>query len=92
LTVTGLSAQSRPYDGTTVAAITGTPILSGVFGSDDVVLNGTAAGSFNNKNVGTAKPVSVSGLSISRTNSGNYAFTLCKKESTDRSSGNSFWF
>ena len=49
-------------------------ILAGVFGSDDVVLNGTAAGSFNNKNVGVAKPVSVSDLSISGTDSGNYAF------------------
>src|SRR5262249_34972798 len=49
------TAQSRAYDGTTAAAITGRS-LSGVLGTDDVRLaGGTAA--FADKNVGTGKTV-----------------------------------
>ena len=41
LTVSGATAQSKAYDGTTAATITGT--LSGIVGSDNVTLNGTGA-------------------------------------------------
>ena len=73
LTVTGLSAQSKVYDSTMAAAITGAPALAGVFSGDTVNLAGTASGSFADPNVGTAKPVSVSGLSITGPDAGNYA-------------------
>ncbi len=75
LTVTGLAAQNKAYDGTTVATLVGTAALSGVFGSDDVTLSGTASGSFPDKNMGTGKAVSVSGLSITGADAGNYSFT-----------------
>jgi hypothetical protein len=41
-------------------------------GSDVVTLGGNAAGAFGDKNVGTAKPVTVSGNTISGTDAGNY--------------------
>ena len=71
LAVTGLTAASRPYDGTTVATLNGTAAITPL-GSDIVSLSGSAVGSFADKNVGTAKPVTVSGLSLSGTDATNY--------------------
>jgi YDG domain len=42
LTISGLTAQNKVYDGNTNATITGTPSLVGVVGTDDVTLAGTA--------------------------------------------------
>ncbi|NBQ65872.1 MAG: hypothetical protein EBT95_10200, partial [Verrucomicrobia bacterium] len=56
LTLTGLAATNKVYDGSTHVALTG-GTLSGVIGSDDVQLSGTAAGSVANANVGTNKAV-----------------------------------
>jgi hypothetical protein len=75
LTVTGLSASNKAYDGTMTATITGTPGLVGLITGDVVNLDGTASGTFANKNVGTAKPVTITGLSISGTDAGNYNLT-----------------
>jgi filamentous hemagglutinin family protein len=72
LTVSGLTAQNKVYDATTVATITGTAAFSGVLGTDVVTLGGSASASFADKNVGTAKPVGVSGLTLSGTDAGNY--------------------
>ncbi|WP_185117749.1 putative Ig domain-containing protein, partial [Cloacibacterium normanense] len=36
LTIKGLSAENKTFDGTTAATLTGTPVLNGVVGSDDV--------------------------------------------------------
>ena len=75
LTVSGLAAQNKVYDATTAATLTGTAALSGLFGSDVVTLAGSANGSFVDKNVGVAKPVTVSGISITGTDAGNYTLT-----------------
>jgi filamentous hemagglutinin family protein len=61
LTVNGLAAASKVYDATTATTLSGTPSITPL-GSDNVFLAGTPAGNFADKNVGTAKPVSVSGL------------------------------
>ncbi len=73
LSVTGLTAQNKGYDGTTTAILTGTPALSGVMGSDAVSLIGTAVGAFVDPNVGTGKQVNVTGLSTTGADSGNYS-------------------
>jgi len=73
LTVSGLAAVSRAYDGTTVAALTGTPTVSGMVGADDVTVAGTATGRFSDKNEGVAKPVAVAGLSLVGAAAGNYS-------------------
>jgi hypothetical protein len=62
---------NKPYDGTVAAAIA-TRAAHGVIGTDDVSLTGGVA-TFADKNVGTAKPVSVSGLQVAGANAGNYA-------------------
>jgi len=74
VTITGLSAANKEYDGTTTATITGTAVVSGKVGSDVVtVTNGTA--SFANKNIGTGKPVTFTGFTLSGTDAGNYTLS-----------------
>ncbi|WP_408585138.1 YDG domain-containing protein [Paraburkholderia tropica] len=70
LTVLNTTALDKVYDGTTAATLQNA-LLSGVLGSDSVVLGNDTAGNFNNKNVGTAKPVSTS-MTISGTDAANY--------------------
>jgi hypothetical protein len=65
-----ITASDKTYDGTPTATITGHS-LDGVIGSDDVSLTGGAA-SFDNKNVGTGKSVTATGLSLSGADAGNY--------------------
>src|SRR5665213_903591 len=76
LNVSGLTASSKVYDGTTSATITGTPVPSGVFGSDAVSFSGTASGNFASKAVGNNISVTVSGLTLSGTDAGNYTLSL----------------
>jgi len=71
LPVTGLVASNKVYDATVLATLAGSGAVAPVAG-DSVSLLGTAVGAFADKNVGTAKPVSVSGLSLSGADAGNY--------------------
>jgi len=75
LTITGLSASNKTYDGATTATVTGTAALSGVVNGDTVTLGGTRTAVFANKNVGTAKAVTISGYTISGADAGNYSLT-----------------
>jgi filamentous hemagglutinin family protein len=72
LTIGGLTIQNKTYDGTTTASFSGTPSLSGVLGGETVNLSGTASAAFADKNAGTGKAVTVTGLSLSGTDAGNY--------------------
>lgn len=71
LSVTGLAASDKVYDGTTTAALTGTATVTAL-GADVVTVGGTATGAFANKNAGTGKAVTVSGNTLSGTDAGNY--------------------
>lgn len=73
ISVTGLSAVNRQYNGTTSVSIAGTGSLVGVLSADisNVVLTGTPTGTASNKNVGTTS-VSVGGLSLTGTSSSRY--------------------
>jgi hypothetical protein len=71
LNLNGLSAANKVYDTTTTAALTGTPNVTPLPG-DSVSLSGTPVGAFADKNVGTAKPVSVSNVGLSGTDGANY--------------------
>jgi hypothetical protein len=51
--------------------LTGNPAIA-PFGSDTVILTGTPVGAFVDKNVGTAKAISVSGVGLSGTDGANY--------------------
>lgn len=77
LTVTGVTAENKTYDGGTSATLNlGSAALSGVVGGDDVTLvTGSAVGAFADANVDPGKTVTVSGLTLSGTDSGNYSLT-----------------
>lgn len=78
LTITGLSAGNKPWDGTAVAPLTGTAALSGIASGDgaNVALSGTAVGTFADAEIGSGKSVSVSGLTLSGSSAANYSLTL----------------
>ena len=72
LTLTGLTASDKVYDGTTAAQLTG-GTLSGMVGSETLNL-GSLAGAFTDKNAGTNKAVTVSGTITDGTGlASNYA-------------------
>ncbi|WP_312436762.1 YDG domain-containing protein [Janthinobacterium sp.] len=62
LTVTGATAASRVYDGSTLAVISGGS-LDGLVGKETLTLT-SMTGVFADKNVGTAKAVTVSGAAL----------------------------
>ncbi|MBS1523888.1 MAG: hypothetical protein JST50_22995, partial [Bacteroidetes bacterium] len=67
LTVTGITANNKTYDGTTAATIAGTPALNGVVNGDQVTLNiGSVTSVFTSSAVGTGKTVNVNGYSITQ--------------------------
>ncbi|MBK6594665.1 MAG: hypothetical protein IPG23_19270 [Burkholderiales bacterium] len=70
LTMTGVTAQNKVYDATTLANLTGGKLVGVVTG--DAVTAGTLTGAFADKKVGTAKPVTVSGLTLGGADAGNY--------------------
>src|SRR5206468_2411317 len=77
LTVSGITADGKVYDGGTVAVIhTGSAALQGVVSGDAVRLGaGSAPCTSPLRSVGTGKAVTVSGLTIGGDDAGNYALT-----------------
>jgi hypothetical protein len=77
LTVSGITASNKVYDAKTTATLkTNGAVLVGVLAGDTVVLGVSGAkGTFSDKNVGTGKTVTVSGLTISGASAGNYKLT-----------------
>lgn len=77
LTVTGITANDKVYDGTTEATLnTAGATLVGVSSEDDVSLNtSTAVSTFDTKDIGTGKTVTVSGLALGGDDAGNYSLT-----------------
>ena len=72
LIVAGVTAASKVYDGTRFALLSGGGIE--VLGRDSVTLVKTdAVGSFDSKDVGTAKPVTATGYALSGADAGNYS-------------------
>ncbi len=77
LTVSGITAANKIYDAkTTVTLMTNGATLVGVLAGDTVALAvNNAKGVFADKNVGTGKTVTISGLTIAGTNAANYKLT-----------------
>jgi hypothetical protein len=77
LTVTGIVAKNRSYDGTNVASLNTTAnSLVGVLGSEIVKLDTSSyTASFTAKTIGAGKPVTVSGLALTGADAGNYTLT-----------------
>jgi hypothetical protein len=74
VTVTGVTASNKTYDGTTDATIdTSGAALAGVIVGESVTLDtSSATGSFDTKAAGTGKTVTISGLTLTGPNAGNY--------------------
>jgi hypothetical protein len=77
LTVTGLTAANKQYDGTRTASVSGTASISGVVGADsgNVSLSGTASGLFADANAGTGKAIEVTGLTLGGSAASDYTLT-----------------
>ncbi|MEI6601324.1 MAG: YDG domain-containing protein, partial [Comamonadaceae bacterium] len=90
LTETGMSVPaSKVYNGTTVAVVSGTPVLQSTeaagagtttdgipYAGDTVSITGTPVGTYNSKDVGTATAVTYSGLTLTGAQAGNYTLTI----------------
>lgn len=74
LTISGITASNKMYDTTTNATIdTSAASLAGVLGTDDVSLDSSkATANFADKNAGTGKIVTVSGLVLTGSAVANY--------------------
>jgi len=77
LTITGLTGEAKTYNGLLPGTVTGTAALSGVLPADtaNVTLGGAATATFATASIGTAKPLTVTGYTISGSAAGNYTLT-----------------
>src|SRR5439155_9400529 len=69
-----VTVNNKSYDGTT-SAIIGSRALNGIVSGDEVSLGTSGVAIFNDATIGTAKPVSVSGLTLTGAAAGNYVLT-----------------
>jgi hypothetical protein len=78
LTISGITASDKVYDGTTAATVSTAGVTSAVLQSGGLVAGDsvtvTASGTFDNKNVGSGKTVSLSS-SYGGADAGNYTIT-----------------
>ncbi|HEY5582705.1 MAG TPA: filamentous hemagglutinin N-terminal domain-containing protein, partial [Rhodoferax sp.] len=69
--ITGVTAVSKTYNGTAAASLASDNYAtSGALDGDTVLLNNPTSGLYNDKNVGTGKSVTASGLSIASATNG----------------------
>jgi subtilisin-like proprotein convertase family protein/endonuclease/exonuclease/phosphatase family metal-dependent hydrolase len=57
LTITGLTAENKPFDGTTSVVVTGTPAYAGLVNGEAFAVSGTVTWAFADDNVGDNKPL-----------------------------------
>lgn len=73
VTLDGLTAENKPYDGNTTAAVTSFGALHGVIGADAVSLDTASMhANFADPNIGSGKPVTITGLTLSGLDASNY--------------------
>lgn len=71
VTIEGIDAEGKIYDGNTAAIVSGTPEIIGLIDDDDVtVVMGTA--SFSDKNAGANKEVTFTGFELTGKDAANY--------------------
>ena len=75
LTVAGAVVTTKVYDGTQSAVITNATLSAGVVGTEVVTLATATTGTFDTKNVGTAKSVATAPMTITGADIGNYTLT-----------------
>ncbi|CAN5228348.1 hypothetical protein BH09BAC3_BH09BAC3_20770 [soil metagenome] len=72
LTITGVTANSKPFDGTNAATLSGSPTPVGVLGADNVTIVGPPTATFASNGPGVAIIVTVTGYTLGGTDGGNY--------------------
>lgn len=75
VTISGLSAANKVYNGNTIATLSGTPVLGGVVSADSSnvsLVSSGASASFANATHGSGKAVTVAGYVLSGSAAGNY--------------------
>ena len=82
LLVTGVTANGKIYDATTAITLSGSPGITPL-GDDAVSLAGTLSGALVDKNAGTARPVLLSGLTITGADASNYTLQLSSSVTAD---------
>src|SRR5205814_1288283 len=70
-TTASVTASNKPYDGNTTATIT-TCTVDGRVGSDDVTCSAGGPNTFADKNVGTSKTVTATGITLGGGKASNY--------------------
>ncbi|GAC1045481.1 MBG domain-containing protein [Rhizobium sp. No.120] len=69
----GITANGKTYDGTTDATLnTAGAVFNGMVSGDTLTLGNGFSGAFSDKNAGTGKTVTISGLSFGGADAGNY--------------------
>src|SRR5450830_177092 len=75
INLTGLTANSKTYDGTTSSTLSGSASVgAGIVNGDSVTL-GSGSATFADANAGVGKAVTVSGYTLSGIDAGNYVLT-----------------
>ncbi|MBR6213567.1 MAG: hypothetical protein IKQ67_02850 [Candidatus Methanomethylophilaceae archaeon] len=74
VSITGISVEDKVYDGSTTATPSGTPVVSGKIGSDDVTVSAGTA-SFADANAGSGKAVTFAGYELAGTKASNYSLS-----------------
>jgi hypothetical protein len=82
VTITGLGAADKQYDGTTTATPTGGTINGLISGDTATIVPGTAT--FNSAAVGAGKTVTFSGFSLGGADGGNYSLSAQPANATAR--------
>ncbi len=84
LTVTGITAEDKNYDGTVfVELVTNNATLNGVLEGDDVTLSTVAvSGQFEDANVGEKKIVNISNITLDGEQAQNYTISSCTTTAT----------
>jgi filamentous hemagglutinin family protein len=75
ISIAGLTAQDKTYDGTTAATTSGAATLTGAITGDDLTVIGGTTGTFADKNAGMNKPVTTD-LTLSGADASNYRLEL----------------
>lgn len=77
LTISGLTADNKPYDRTISATLSGTPTLVGVLPADvgNVTLSGTPVATFASAGFGNGIAVTVTGYTLSGSAAGSYVLS-----------------
>lgn len=87
VTVTsGITATDKTYDGTTAATLDGTDaVIEGKIGSDELTVE-VGSGTFEDKDVGTDKIVTINSFTFGGAKAGNYQMAASGHQATARAS------